>query len=67
MFQFENLTSILRLPGKKTFNNMDRDFLEKRKKDLNAYLQVRVSLGSSEQSDSAWLYCIASCGRVFFF
>lgn len=40
MFQFENLTSILKLPGKKTFNNMDRDFLEKRKKDLNAYLQV---------------------------
>ncbi|XP_054619308.1 sorting nexin-13 isoform X1 [Dunckerocampus dactyliophorus] len=37
--QFENLTSILKLPGKKTFNNMDRDFLEKRKKDLNAYLQ----------------------------
>uniref|UniRef100_A0ABI7W0A8 Sorting nexin 13 n=1 Tax=Felis catus TaxID=9685 RepID=A0ABI7W0A8_FELCA len=38
--QFENLSSILKLPGKKTFNNMDRDFLEKRKKDLNAYLQV---------------------------
>lgn len=38
--QFENLASILKLPGKKTFNNMDRDFLEKRKKDLNAYLQV---------------------------
>ncbi|XP_016524695.1 sorting nexin-13-like isoform X1 [Poecilia formosa] len=40
--QFENLTSILKLPGKKTFNNMDRDFLEKRKKDLNAYLQVII-------------------------
>lgn len=40
--QFENLASILKLPGKKTFNNMDRDFLEKRKKDLNAYLQVRL-------------------------
>ena len=40
--QYENLTSIPRLPGKKTFNNMDRDFLEKRKKDLNAYLQVRA-------------------------
>uniref|UniRef100_A0A5F9DDU5 Sorting nexin 13 n=1 Tax=Oryctolagus cuniculus TaxID=9986 RepID=A0A5F9DDU5_RABIT len=38
--QFENLSSILKLPGKKTFNNMDRDFLEKRKKDLNAYLQM---------------------------
>lgn len=33
---------ILKLPGKKTFNNMDRDFLEKRKKDLNAYLQVKA-------------------------
>lgn len=43
MFQFENLASILKLPGKKTFNNMDRDFLEKRKKDLNAYLQVRLA------------------------
>lgn len=42
LVQFENLASILKLPGKKTFNNMDRDFLEKRKKDLNAYLQVRL-------------------------
>ncbi|XP_053302542.1 sorting nexin-13 isoform X1 [Pleuronectes platessa] len=41
--QFENLTSILKLPGKKTFNNMDRDFLEKRKKDLNAYLQLLMN------------------------
>uniref|UniRef100_A0A803TZI6 Sorting nexin 13 n=1 Tax=Anolis carolinensis TaxID=28377 RepID=A0A803TZI6_ANOCA len=38
--QFENLANLLKLPGKKTFNNMDRDFLEKRKKDLNAYLQM---------------------------
>lgn len=38
--QFESLAPILKLPGKKTFNNMDREFLEKRKKDLNAYLQV---------------------------
>ncbi|XP_068189394.1 sorting nexin-13 isoform X1 [Antennarius striatus] len=41
--QFENLSSILKLPGKKTFNNMDRDFLEKRKKDLNAYLQLLLN------------------------
>uniref|UniRef100_A0A4W2G9T3 Sorting nexin-13 n=1 Tax=Bos indicus x Bos taurus TaxID=30522 RepID=A0A4W2G9T3_BOBOX len=41
--QFENLSSILKLPGKKTFNNMDRDFLEKRKKDLNAYLQLLLT------------------------
>ncbi|KAJ0055382.1 hypothetical protein NL108_016678, partial [Boleophthalmus pectinirostris] len=41
--QFENLASILRLPGKKTFNNMDREFLEKRKKDLNAYLQLLLN------------------------
>nr|XP_019963108.1 PREDICTED: sorting nexin-13 [Paralichthys olivaceus] len=41
--QFENLASILKLPGKKTFNNMDRDFLEKRKKDLNAYLQLLMN------------------------
>lgn len=41
--QFENLTSILKLPGKKTFNNMDRDFLEKRKKDLNTYLQLLLN------------------------
>ncbi|KAJ8415872.1 hypothetical protein AAFF_G00404290 [Aldrovandia affinis] len=43
MEQFENLAPILRLPGKKTFNNMDRDFLEKRKKDLNAYLQLLLN------------------------
>ncbi|KAJ4927834.1 hypothetical protein JOQ06_015636 [Pogonophryne albipinna] len=41
--QFENLASILKLPGKKTFNNMDRDFLEKRKKDLNSYLQLLMN------------------------
>ncbi|KAM8883123.1 sorting nexin-13 isoform 2-T2 [Synchiropus picturatus] len=41
--QFENLASILKLPGKKTFNNMDREFLERRKKDLNAYLQVLLN------------------------
>ncbi|XP_017282310.1 sorting nexin-13 isoform X3 [Kryptolebias marmoratus] len=41
--QFESLSSILKLPGKKTFNNMDKDFLEKRKKDLNAYLQLLLN------------------------
>ncbi|KAF7221700.1 transcript variant X2 [Nothobranchius furzeri] len=41
--QFENLSSILKLPGKKTFNNMDREFLERRKKDLNAYLQLLLN------------------------
>ncbi|XP_056275838.1 sorting nexin-13 isoform X2 [Pseudoliparis swirei] len=41
--QFVNLTSILKLPGKRTFNNMDRDFLEKRKRDLNTYLQLLLN------------------------
>ncbi|KAG9333163.1 hypothetical protein JZ751_013421 [Albula glossodonta] len=41
--QFEGLGTILKLPGKKTFNNMDRDFLEKRKKDLNTYLQLLLN------------------------
>ncbi|XP_068092097.1 sorting nexin-13 isoform X2 [Hyperolius riggenbachi] len=41
--QFESLGSILKLPGKKTFNNMDKEFLEKRKTDLNAYLQILLS------------------------
>uniref|UniRef100_V9K7T7 Sorting nexin-13 n=1 Tax=Callorhinchus milii TaxID=7868 RepID=V9K7T7_CALMI len=40
--QFENVSS-LKLPGKKTFNNMDKDFLERRKKDLNAYLQLLLN------------------------
>lgn len=40
--QFEHLSSFLKLPGKKTFNNMDREFLGKRKKDLNIYLQVNL-------------------------
>lgn len=56
MFQFENLASILKLPGKKTFNNMDRDFLEKRKKDLNSYLQVSLCLSVG------WLYSLAAFG-----
>ncbi|XP_075068315.1 sorting nexin-13 isoform X2 [Mixophyes fleayi] len=41
--QFENLASVLKLPGKKTFNNMDKEFLEKRKTDLNAYLQLLLT------------------------
>uniref|UniRef100_A0A9J8DBW5 Sorting nexin 13 n=1 Tax=Cyprinus carpio carpio TaxID=630221 RepID=A0A9J8DBW5_CYPCA len=41
--QFETLGPILKLPGKKTFNNMDREFLEKRKKDLNSYLQLLLN------------------------
>ncbi|XP_048059470.1 sorting nexin-13 isoform X3 [Megalobrama amblycephala] len=41
--QFESLGPILKLPGKKTFNNMDREFLEKRKKDLNSYLQLLLN------------------------
>ncbi|CAJ0967887.1 unnamed protein product [Ranitomeya imitator] len=42
-YEFENLASVLKLPGKKTFNNMDKEFLEKRKNDLNAYLQFLLS------------------------
>ncbi|XP_059510534.1 sorting nexin-13 isoform X3 [Stegostoma tigrinum] len=41
--QFENLSNLLKLPGKKTFNNMDKDFLGKRKKDLNTYLQLLIN------------------------
>ncbi|KAM8967108.1 sorting nexin-13 [Pelodytes ibericus] len=41
--QFENLGTILKLPGKKTFNNMDKEFLEKRKNDLNTYLQLLLN------------------------
>ncbi|XP_062979706.1 sorting nexin-13 isoform X3 [Elgaria multicarinata webbii] len=41
--QMEDLANLLRLPGKKTFNNMDREFLEKRKKDLNSYLQLLLA------------------------
>ncbi|XP_044285300.1 sorting nexin-13 isoform X4 [Varanus komodoensis] len=41
--QIENLANLLKLPGKKTFNNMDREFLEKRKKDLNSYLQLLLA------------------------
>ena len=37
-FQY-GLIAGLALPSKKTFNNMQDDFLEKRKLGLNAYLQ----------------------------
>ena len=37
--QFENLAGLC-LPSKKAFNNMNKDFLEKRRKALNLYLQV---------------------------
>ncbi|XP_078454061.1 sorting nexin-13 [Lampetra fluviatilis] len=37
--QFENLANSLKMPGKKTFKNMEKEFLERRKKELNKYLQ----------------------------
>ncbi|XP_054846842.1 sorting nexin-13 isoform X4 [Eublepharis macularius] len=55
--QFENLASILKLPGKKTFNNMDKEFLEKRKKDLNAYLQLLLTPETLKASP-ALAHCI---------
>uniref|UniRef100_A0A8C2D4Q5 Sorting nexin 13 n=1 Tax=Cyprinus carpio TaxID=7962 RepID=A0A8C2D4Q5_CYPCA len=42
-YRSKTLGPILKLPGKKTFNNMDREFLEKRKKDLNSYLQLLLN------------------------
>lgn len=39
--QYEDLHSQLALPSKRTFNNMNKDFLEKRKQGLSTYLQVR--------------------------
>ena len=38
--QFEGISACLVLPSKKAFNNMTKEFLEKRKTGLNAYLQV---------------------------
>lgn len=43
IMQFPHL-SALSFPGKKTFNNLNSDFLEKRKRALNQYLQVRRSI-----------------------
>ena len=39
IFQYDSLSG-LALPSKKTFNNMNKEFLEKRRVGLNAYLQV---------------------------
>ena len=39
--QFESIGGGLVLPSKKTFNNMNKEFIERRKTGLNAYLQVR--------------------------
>ncbi|KAJ8377202.1 hypothetical protein AAFF_G00264970 [Aldrovandia affinis] len=33
----------MRITEQKTFNNMDREFLERRKKDLNTYLQLLLN------------------------
>ncbi len=41
IFQYDSMSG-LALPSKKTFNNMNKDFLERRKVGLNAYLQVRL-------------------------
>lgn len=40
--QYDSLSG-LALPSKKAFNNMNKEFLEKRKIGLNAYLQVPFS------------------------
>ena len=40
--QFDSLSG-LALPSKKTFNNMSKEFLEKRKVGLNAYLQTLLN------------------------
>ena len=37
--QYDSMSGLV-LPGKRTFNNMNKDFLEKRKVGLNAFLQV---------------------------
>lgn len=42
--QYESLSGLV-LPGKRTFNNMNKEFLEKRKAGLNAYLQVSYLYG----------------------
>ncbi len=42
LFQFDSLSG-LALPSKKTFNNMNKEFLEKRRVGLNAYIQVHTT------------------------
>lgn len=40
LLQFGEI-SVLLLPGKRTFHNLDKKFLEKRRIALDSYLQVR--------------------------
>ena len=41
MLQYDTLSGLV-LPSKRAFDNMNKEFLEKRKVSLNTYLQVRT-------------------------
>jgi sorting nexin-13 len=48
---FPHLTGLC-FPGKKTFNNLDRNFLEKRRQALNIYLKILLSPDIIRQNPS---------------
>ena len=41
-FQYQSLGTWLHLPGKKTFGNMEQEFIEKRRDQLENYIQVSL-------------------------
>lgn len=43
LLQYGHISGLL-LPGKRTFHNLDKKFLEKRRIALDAYLQVRCDV-----------------------
>ena len=60
MLQYDSLPGLV-LPGKKAFNNMSKEFLEKRKVALNAYLQVKLFYGNHSDFKSFMLTIILLC------
>ena len=55
--QYDSMSGLV-LPGKRTFNNMNKDFLEKRKVGLNAFLQVNIYVCYHKKKIGARMTCM---------
>lgn len=61
LLQVPHLASLC-FPGKKTFNNLNEDFLDRRKRALNAYLQVRCLSDEIKGAHCSLDQCLAFAG-----
>jgi hypothetical protein len=48
--------SVPKLPAKKLFFNFDKDFVEKRRQELETYIQAILQVACFSQSDELWQF-----------